>query len=155
MVKLSSRSIIGLHASTSEGQPFYAADPSNGQPLQPGFLPATPEEVELAVRQAADAFAVYSRTPGQKRGEFLRKIAENIESIADELIERAGRETALPQARLQSETARTCDQLRLFAQVAEESSWVQAHIDRADPDRKPTASAGCPLHAASARAGGE
>jgi 2,5-dioxopentanoate dehydrogenase len=138
MVKLSGRSIIGSHAGTGGGQPFYATDPSNGKPLQPGFLPATAEEVQLAVRQAAEAFAVYSRTPGRKRGEFLRKLAEKIESIADELIERAGRETALPQARLQSETARTCDQLRLFAQVAEESSWVQAHIDRADPDRKPT-----------------
>ena len=53
------------------------------------------------------------------------------------MIERAALETALPQARLQGETARTCGQLRLFAQVAEEGSWVQAHIDRADPNRKP------------------
>jgi len=46
-------------------------------------------------------------------------------------------ETALAQARLQAETARTCGQLRLFAQVAEEGSWVNARIDHADPDRKP------------------
>src|SRR5207302_10840263 len=39
--------------------------------------------------------------------------------------------------RLQSETARTCAQLRLFAQVAEEGSWVNARMDRADPNRKP------------------
>ena len=53
------------------------------------------------------------------------------------IVERAGQETALPQARLQGETARTCAQLRLFAEVAEEGSWVAARIDRADPDRKP------------------
>src|SRR5207248_4813032 len=37
----------------------------------------------------------------------------------------------------QAETARTCGQLRLFAQVAEEGSWVNARIDHADPNRKP------------------
>ena len=67
----------------------------------------------------------------------MRTIAAKIESIAAELIERASQETALPQARLQGETARTCAQLRLFAQVAEEGSWVQARIDRSDPVRKP------------------
>ena len=95
------------------------------------------EEVELAVRLAAEAFDVYSRTSGRERGAFLRKIAEKIESIAADIVERAGQETALPPARLQGETARTCAQLRLFAQVAEEGSWVNARIDRADPERKP------------------
>jgi NADP-dependent aldehyde dehydrogenase len=33
--------------------------------------------------------------------------------------------------------ARTCGQLRLFAAVVEEGSWVGARIDHADPDRKP------------------
>src|ERR1019366_8301157 len=76
-------------------------------------------------------------TPGRVRGAFLRTIATKIESIAGEIIDRAGQETALPQARLQGETARTCAQLRLFAQVAEEGSWVAARIDRADSGRKP------------------
>ena len=34
-------------------------------------------------------------------------------------------------------TARTCGQLRLFAGLAEEGSWVDARIDHADPERKP------------------
>ena len=83
------------------------------------------------------AFAVYGRVPGRERGELLRRIAARIEAIAGELIERVEQETALPQARLQAETARTCGQLRLFAEVAEEGSWVSARIDYADPDRKP------------------
>ena len=112
-------------------------DPTNGQPLQPGFIAATAEEVELTVRLASEAFVTYSRIPGRDRGAFLRTIAAKIESIAGEVIERAGQETALPQARLQGETARTCAQLRLFAEVAEEGSWVDARIDRADPNRKP------------------
>jgi NADP-dependent aldehyde dehydrogenase len=105
--------------------------------LQPGFIPATAEEIELAVHLSAEAFEVYQRVSGRDRGAFLRTIAAKIESIAAEIVERAAQETALPQGRLQAETGRTCAQLRLFAQVAEEGSWVQARIDRAVPDRKP------------------
>ena len=116
---------------------MYAANPMTGQRLQPGFIPATGEELDLAVRLTAEAFDVYQRVSGRDRGAFLRTIAAKIESIAGAVIERAAQETALPLARLQGETARTCAQLRLFAQVAEEGSWVQARVDRADPERKP------------------
>ncbi len=91
----------------------------------------------MAAQIASEAFADYGRTSGQSRGALLRAIATNIESVGDELVERAHQETALPKPRLQGETARTCNQLRLFAQVAEEGSWVGARIDRAEPQRKP------------------
>ena len=116
---------------------MYATDPTTGQRLQPAFIPASREEVELAVRLAAESFHVYGRISGRDRAALLRKIAAKIESIAGDVIERAAQETALPPARLQGETARTCGQLRLFAQVAEEGSWVNARIDRADVQRKP------------------
>ena len=64
-------------------------------------------------------------------------IAAKVESIAAEIVERARQETALPPARLEGETTRICGQLRLFAQVAEEGSWVNARIDGADPEREP------------------
>src|SRR5580700_2882331 len=137
MAKLSGRSLIGFREGNGSSEPLYATDPTTGQHLQPGFISATAEEVELAVTLAAEAFAAYSRIPGRARGAFLRKIAANIESIAGDVVERAGKETALPPARLQGETARTCAQLRLFAEVAEEGSWVAARIDNADPNRKP------------------
>ena len=135
--KIAGRSLIGFREGSGAGEGSYATNPTTGERLQPGFIPATAEEIELAVHLAAEAFEVYQRVSGRERGAFLRKIAANIESIAAEIIERAAQETALPQARLQAETARTCAQLRLFAQVAEEGSWVQARIDHADPDRKP------------------
>ena len=137
MAKLSGRSLIGFHEGAGSGDPLYAHDPTTGQPLQPGFIPATAEEVDRAVKLAAAAFKTYSHTSGRERGAFLRKIAYKIESITGEIVERAAQETALPVARLQGETARTCHQLRLFAQVAEEGSWVNARIDHADPERKP------------------
>ncbi len=153
MIKLSGRSLIGFREGTGVGEPLHATDPSKGQRLQPGFVPATAEEVDLTARLAAEAFAIYNRTTGRERGAFLRKIAAKIESIAGEVIERGVQETALPQARLQGETARTCAQLRLFAQVAEEGSWVDARIDRADPGRKPASKPDIRSHAASAGPG--
>jgi 2,5-dioxopentanoate dehydrogenase len=137
MKKLSGRSLIGFREGNGTGEPSYAADPTSGQRLQPAFFSVTAEEVELAVRLASDAFGSFSRVSGRDRGAFLRKIAAKIESITGDIVERAGQETALPQGRLQGETVRTCAQLRLFADVAEEGSWVQARIDRAEPDRKP------------------
>jgi alpha-ketoglutaric semialdehyde dehydrogenase len=139
MTRLAGRSLIGFRDGNGSGEPFYATDPTNGQPLQPGYIAATPQEVELAALLASEAFTGYGRVPGPERAAFLRKIAANIESIAGDVVERARQETALPQARLQGETARTCAQLRLFAEVAEEGSWVAARIDRADPERKPAA----------------
>ena len=137
MAKLSGRSLIGFREGSGNEKPLYAANPATGESLQPGFIPATAEEVDLAARLAADAFETYRSTTGRQRAAFLRTFASNIESVAEEIIARAGQETALPPARLQGETARTCAQLRLFAQVAEEGSWVNARIDRADPERKP------------------
>jgi NADP-dependent aldehyde dehydrogenase len=137
MAKLSGRSLIGFREGTGTGEAMYAMNPVTGERLQPGFIPATAEEVELAVRLGAGAFEIYQRVSGRERGALLRTIAAKIEAIAGEVVERAAQETALPLARLQGETARTCAQLRLFAQVAEEGSWVNARIDRADPERKP------------------
>jgi NADP-dependent aldehyde dehydrogenase len=137
MTKITGRSLIGFREGTGAGGAMYATNPTTGQRLQPDFIPATAEEVEHAAQLAAKAFETYQCVSGRDRGAFLRTIAAKIEAIAGDVVERAAQETALPQARLQGETARTCAQLRLFAQVAEEGSWVQARIDRADPDRKP------------------
>jgi 2,5-dioxopentanoate dehydrogenase len=137
MAKISGRSIIGFREGAGSGQLLYATDPTTGEQLQPGFVSATDEEVELAAHLAAEAFVTYRSVSGRDRGAFLRTIASKIEAIAEDVIERAAQETALPKGRLQAETARTCGQLRLFAQVAEEGSWVNARIDHGDPNRKP------------------
>ena len=45
-------------------------------------------------------------------------------------------ETGLPEPRVRGETARTAAQLRMFADLAN-GNWVDARIDRAQPDRQP------------------
>ncbi len=137
MGNLTGKSMIGSRNGAGSTEPFYATNPATGGRLQPGFFVANETEVETAVQLAAEAFPVFSRVSGKDKGIFLRKIAEKIEAAADDIVERAEAETALPKGRLQGETARTCGQLRLFAQVVEEGSWLAARIDRADPERKP------------------
>jgi alpha-ketoglutaric semialdehyde dehydrogenase len=135
--KLIGRSLIGFRDGTGQREPFWAINPTNRERLQPDFFPATTDELETAVGLAHEAFSSYSHLSGKQKGVFLRKIAGRIESISSEVIERAELETALPKGRLQAETARTCGQLRLFAQIVEEGSWATARIDRAAPDRRP------------------
>lgn len=137
MTKLPVRSMIGSREGAGVGTTFYAVDPATGQNLDEQFFAASLEDVDLAVRLASEAFSSYRKISGKERASFLRKIASRIESIGEGLIERAHLETALPKARLQGETGRTCGQLRLFAQVVEEGSWVGARIDRPEPTRKP------------------
>jgi len=58
-------------------------------------------------------------------------------NLGDALLERCHLETALPMGRLQGERGRTMNQLKLFASVVREGSWVDARIDTAIPDRSP------------------
>jgi NADP-dependent aldehyde dehydrogenase len=131
------KSLIGFRDSASTGAPFTAWNPATGEKIAQAFFPASPEDVQRAAELASEAFPSYSRLPGCERASFLNRIASRLESITDLLVARAHAETALPEPRLKSETARTCNQLRLFASVVEEGSWVSARIDYADPQRKP------------------
>src|SRR4029078_4222652 len=104
---------------------------------EPAYHGATAAEVDHAAQLASAAFDSYSQTTCAQRSAFLRQIAENIEALGDTLVLRATRETGLPEGRIRSETARTCDQLRLFADVVGEGSWVDARIDHSNPNRTP------------------
>lgn len=132
---LTGRSILGSELSGTSGEVFRATNPATGQELEPNYYSADARDTDRAARLAATAFSEYSRVSGKVKGGLLRKIAEEIESLGESLIARAVQETALPAARIKGETARTCFQLRLFAELVEEGSWVGARIDRADPQR--------------------
>ena len=116
---------------------FHGFNPSTGETLEPPFHYASTSDLERAANLAEEALVSYSVLPPLARGKFLRHIAAGIESIADELVARAGAESGLPEARLRGELGRTSGQLRLFASVIEEGSWSNARIDPAEPERKP------------------
>jgi 2,5-dioxopentanoate dehydrogenase len=137
MTDLQGTSIIGFQRGAVGGETLHGFNPATGENISPVYHSASLDEIDQAARLAHEAFATFSRTTGAERGRFLRRIAENIEALGDELIARVNAETALPEPRLRTETARTCNQLRLFAALVEEGSWVDARIDHGDPDRKP------------------
>lgn len=128
--------IAGSQTATGSAQ-FRAIGPATGQELDPPFHEANEAQADQALQAAHDAFRDYRRRPAADRARFLRGIATQIESLGDDLIERANRETALGVERLRGERGRTTAQLRMFADVIEEGSWVDARIDHAIPDRKP------------------
>jgi alpha-ketoglutaric semialdehyde dehydrogenase len=130
-------SLIGFGSSGTGGASFKAFDPAKNTPLEPSFISATTDDVDRAVELAAAAAPVLALLSGAARGKFLRAIAANLETKADDLVARAMLETGLPEARLKGEVARTAGQLRLYGQSAERGDWLDARIETAQPDRKP------------------
>lgn len=90
--------------------------------------------IDAVARAAAEAFAGFSRAGGRAKGELLRAIASQLEAGAEAIIDQANRETSLGVPRLKNEMARTCNQMRMFAAVVEEGSWVDARIDHGKVD---------------------
>ncbi len=129
-------SLIGF-GDGAEAAAFAGVNPATGLPLEPQFFSASADDLERAASLAQAAMPVYSNLSGKAKGAFLRQIAAAIEAAAPAIIKRANLETALPEPRLQGELGRTCNQLRMFAELVEEGSWLDARIDNADPNRKP------------------
>jgi 2,5-dioxopentanoate dehydrogenase len=137
IMKLTGLSFIGGRRGSRQGKTFEATNPQTSTALELSFFSATPAEIDEAVQSASAAFATYSRTNGKVKAAFLRRAADSFDAHNEELGEQAHLETALPVPRLLGEVTRTANQLRLFASVVEEGSWVNARIDPALPDRKP------------------
>jgi 2,5-dioxopentanoate dehydrogenase len=136
-MNLHGRSFIGERLSSGSGETVRAISPLDGTVLEPTVHAAGVAEVEAAMELAEAAFASYRVTTGEQRAAFLVRIGDELMALGDDLIKRAHAETGLPEGRLTGERARTVNQLRLFAQVAREGSWVDARIDTALPDRQP------------------
>ncbi|GAA4193157.1 aldehyde dehydrogenase (NADP(+)) [Microbacterium oryzae] len=92
------------------------------------------EEVDAIVARAAEASATWKHASIADRVRALAAAADALDAHADELVALAQRETHLAEGRLRGELARTTFQLRLFGEVLEEGSWVDARIDHADPE---------------------
>jgi 2,5-dioxopentanoate dehydrogenase len=136
-MELTGQSFLAGRRTDGASQSFQAINPADGTNLDPAFSSANRSEIDEAVRLAAEAFETYSEATGKAKAAFLRRAADGLDAHKEELAERAHLETALPLPRLLGEVGRTSGQLRLFAGVVEEGSWVNARIDPALPDRQP------------------
>ena len=134
---MNTKNIIAGVSSGLGSDHLHAINPSNKEKLEGDFIIATTEEIDNAAQYAHGAWQDYKNTSGKEKGKLLRQIAENIEGLGDVLVQRAMAESGLPEGRIKGERGRTCGQLRLFATLVEEGSWVRATIDTAQAERKP------------------
>ncbi len=136
-MKLKGIHFIGNKTSRKGDRLFYGVDPVRVVNLEPPYADAVEGEINEAVEKAEKAFEVYRKLSPERKAEFLEAIAEEIMNLGDDLINRCMQETALSYDRLTGERTRTVNQLKLFAEVVREGSWVEARIDNAIPDRQP------------------
>lgn len=129
--------IIGFENSGAGDEIFYSFNPAKQINNNYSFLKATTGEINRAVEKAATAFQVYRKKSGAEKAIFLTAIADGILNSGDELVTVCCDETGLPSARIEGERMRTVNQLKMFAALLQEGSWVDARIDTALPDRTP------------------
>jgi NADP-dependent aldehyde dehydrogenase len=136
-MELHGYNFIAGRLSGESADTISVVNPATGETLPTAFHQASPAEINVALA-AAD------RTHADKRGllperiaSLLEHIAEEILALGNELIARGMAETGLPEQRLLGERARSVNQLRMFASLVREGSWVDPVIDTADPNRQP------------------
>jgi 2,5-dioxopentanoate dehydrogenase len=134
---ITGKNIIGYSFSAAGNSSFQAANPASSELLPEIFYNASSEELDAAAQKAAAAFEWYNQKTGAEKAAFLDAVADEIMALGDDLINRAMAESGLPAARLTGERGRTTGQLKMFAQLLREGSWVNACIDTAIPDRQP------------------
>lgn len=116
---------------------FKTINPKLNKENPTTFVEVTKEEIEKAVDAAWDAFKVYRSVPGKQRAAFLNAIADEIQTLDQELIDTYTKESGLPEGRAIGERGRTMNQLRSFAKLVETEDWRSNTFDAAEPDRKP------------------
>ncbi|HRN55367.1 MAG TPA: aldehyde dehydrogenase (NADP(+)) [Agriterribacter sp.] len=94
-------------------------------------------DIDMVMQNARNAFDSYKTLSPAERAGFLNETAAAIEAARATLIPVAHEESHLPLPRLNGELTRTTNQLKMFARLVEEGSWVEAAIDTADVTRTP------------------
>jgi len=115
--------------------PVWSVDPRTGKQREQVAVEATDQEVDTTVRAAhAAREALTDRTV---RAAFLRTAADELKAAENTLVEVADAETALGPVRLTGELARTCYQLRAFADIVDEGEFLGVVINHPDDTATP------------------
>ncbi len=135
-MQLTQKSFInGLWQATS-GEEFSSHDPIANQSILQ-YHSATVDDGAHAVKGAVTSFNAFKALSPSKRATFLCQLADEIEALGEQLLNVANQETGLGLVRLTGERGRTCNQIRAFANMLNDGSWVRASIDTADSQRTP------------------
>lgn len=134
---LSGKNYIGDQLSAEGNITFKTFNPLLNLENDVEFTEASDDEINKAIALASEAFKKFRTTTGAQKAAFLNTIADEILALDGTLIETYCSETGLPEGRAKGERGRTVGQLRSFATLVSEGSWVEATIDTAIPDRVP------------------
>jgi NADP-dependent aldehyde dehydrogenase len=115
--------------STSPDRGVVSTDPRTGEAVEVVAQETTTEEVDRLCAAALAAAPALDALGRAGRAALLRALADALEARRDDVVAVADRETALGPTRLNGELTRTCYQLRLFAEVLDEGSYLEAAID--------------------------
>ncbi|GGG55327.1 aldehyde dehydrogenase (NADP(+)) [Bizionia arctica] len=136
---ISGKNYIGNQLSAKGIKTYKTFNPQLNIENNPIYTEATKEEIDEAVSMASNAFKTFRSTSGKEKAAFLNAIADEILALDSKLIKTYCSETGLPEGRAMGERGRTVGQLRAFAELVQEGSWVEATIDTAQPERQPMA----------------
>ena len=134
---ITGKNYIGNELSNTGEKTFKTFDPKLNVETNNTFYEASKAEIDKAVELSWTAFKEFQSVSGAEKARFLREIANQIEALGDDLIQVYCEESGLPEGRANGERGRTCFQLRTFADLVGEGSWVNATIDTALPNREP------------------
>jgi NADP-dependent aldehyde dehydrogenase len=134
---ITGRNYIGNDLSSNGSKTYRTFNPLLNIENDYVYYEATEDEIEEAVSLASGAFKKFRNISGENKADFLNKIADEILVLGELLIQTYCSETGLPEGRATGERGRTIGQLRSFAELVKEGSWVEASIDTAQIDRKP------------------
>ena len=136
-MKISGHALIGGVSVKGNGGTFCAFDPAKQELMEPAITMVDEAQIDTACQLAGAAFDYFRSISGQQRAVFLETVAEEIIALGDDLIVRAMAESGLPRARLEGERGRTVGQLKLFADLLREGTWLDLRVDVPLPDRQP------------------
>jgi NADP-dependent aldehyde dehydrogenase len=134
---ITGKNYIGFQKSAKGTKTYKTVNPQINIENRHVFVEATPEEINEAATLASEAFKIFRTISGDKKADFLNTIADEIIALDDELIQTYCSESGLPEGRAKGERGRTVFQLRSFADLVKDGSWVEASIDTAIPNREP------------------
>lgn len=137
-VTISGRQLLAGEESGAGEETFHAVNPLTREPIARRFHEASAGEIEQAATAASAAYEKMRNYPAPRLADLLESVASEVEALGDQLLRVADEETGLGRPRLRSERARTTGQLRKFAGLLREGSYVEAIIDRARPQREPS-----------------
>lgn len=134
---ITGKNYIGNRLSGNGAKTYKTFNPLLNIENENEFVEASTEEINEAVFLASDAYITYNQKSGIEKASFLTAIVNEILALDDTLIQTYCSESGLPEGRAKGERGRTISQLKAFAELLEEGSWVDATIDTAIPDRTP------------------